>query len=322
MRKASTQAALWGGIDTAKAELVLAALGEPKTVPVANSPAGFPAMIAYFQSRGVTRVGIESTSKYHRPAAKALREAGIVVSLLQPLQVKRYAEFRLQRAKSDALDAHIIARCAADLGEPRPAPDERLEALAEHQTLIDQIGNDIACLKTRCEGFQNPRFLAVLHDQIDRLETVLREERKLLKQAVLEHADLARRYELIESVQGIGEKTALMLVIRMPELGSVSREQAASLLGVAPYVHQSGQYEGQRRTGGGRARARTGQYAAAQAAKKHNPVLGAFYNRLRKAGKPHALAIVACVRKLVIYANTVLARGTPWVKINQPIGAT
>ena len=242
MRKASTQAALWGGIDTAKAELVLAALGEPKTVPVANSPAGFPAMIAYFQSRGVTRVGIESTSKYHRPAAKALREAGIVVSLLQPLQVKRYAEFRLQRAKSDALDAHIIARCAADLGEPRPAPDERLEALAEHQTLIDQIGNDIACLKTRCEGFQNPRFLAVLHDQIDRLETVLREERKLLKQAVLEHADLARRYELIESVQGIGEKTALMLVIRMPELGSISREQAASLLGVAPYVHQSGQY--------------------------------------------------------------------------------
>jgi transposase len=104
----------------------------------------------------------------------------------------------------------------------------------------------------------------------------------------------------------------------MPELGSLSREQAASLLGVAPFIHESGRYKGQRRTGGGRARARTSLFAAAQAAARQwNPALIALYDRLIKAGKPHTLAIVACVRKMIVYANTVLAQDRPW-QIRQP----
>src|SRR5208337_4424044 len=134
------------------------------------------------------------------------------------------------------------------------------------------------------------------------------------------YKDLARRLALLFSIQGIGEPTALTLVIRMPELGSLSREEAASLTGVAPFIHESGRYKGQRRTGGGRARARTSLFAAAQAARKWNPALAALYGRILKAGKPHAVAIVACIRKMVIYANTVLAKNTPWEK--RPLNAT
>ena len=323
MTKASTQNVLWGGIDAAKAELVLAALGEDKTVAVANAPEGFPAMVAYFRARGITHIGIESTGIFHRDAVEVLREAGFSVAVLQPMQVKAYARFRLHRAKSDALDAKLIARCAADLGEPRPAPDKRFDLLAEHLTLIDQITEDIACLKIRRERFRDPRHLAIINDEIRQKSALQARELKLLIAAVRQHADLARRYALLQSIQGIGAKTALMLVIRMPELGTISREEAASLLGVAPYVHQSGKYEGQRRTGGGRARARTALFAAAQvAARCWNPALMALYERLTKAGKPHALAVTACTRKLIVYANTVLARGTEWVKTPLPDRAT
>ena len=129
------------------------------------------------------------------------------------------------------------------------------------------------------------------------------------------HADLAKRFTLVLSVPGIGERTALALVLRLPELGAVSREQAAALAGLAPFVQQSGRWQGERHIAGGRSRLRRSLYAAAlPAAFRWNPALKALYRRLTERGKPHTVALVACARKLLIFANTVVARGTPWTE--------
>jgi transposase len=270
-------------------------------------------MIAFFKSQRVRRVGMESTGSYHFEVADDLRAAGFEVVVLQPMQVNAYARFKLKRAKSDPIDADLIAQCTAAYDAIRAAPDPRLAAFAEHLTMIDQIGDDIARLKTRRDRYRDPRLKQMLEDDIKQKTALKRQELKLLLKAVRAHKDLARKLHLLSSIQGVGEPTALALVIRMPELGSLSREQAASLLGVAPFIHESGRYKGQRRTGGGRARARTSLFAAAlAAARQWNPALIALYDRLVKAGKPHTLAIIACVRKMIIYANTVLAQDRPW----------
>lgn len=132
---------------------------------------------------------------------------------------------------------------------------------------------------------------------------------------VRQHADLAEKMTLIRSIDGIGELGALTLVLRMPELGSLSREEAAALLGVAPFTRQSGQFKGERHIAGGRARARRTLFAAAQAAcGRWNKALVELYQRLIAKGLHHTAAVIACTRKLVIYANAVLKRGQPWAK--------
>ena len=136
------------------------------------------------------------------------------------------------------------------------------------------------------------------------------------------HDDLAERMALILSIDGIGELGALTLVLRMPELGSLSREQAAALLGVAPFDHESGQSKGESHIAGGRARARRTLFAAAQVAcRRWNPALIALYKRLTAKGMHHTAAVIACARKLVIYANAVLARRKPWTKNLEPTPA-
>jgi transposase len=132
--------------------------------------------------------------------------------------------------------------------------------------------------------------------------------------AIQPHHDLKTRLELVLSVPGIGERTALALLIRLPELGALSREEAAALAGLAPFDDDSGTQCGQRHIAGGRARLRRSLYAAAlPAAFRWNPALIALYRRLKERGKPHKVALVACARKLLVYANTVVARGTPWL---------
>ena len=313
MKTSSTKACRCAGIDVGKASLAYAVADGDGPRHCANTAEGRAQMIAFLKSRDVRRVGMESTGSYHFEAADDLRAAGFDVVVLQPVQVKAYARFKLQRAKSDPIDAGLIAQCTAAWDEQRDAPDDRLTPFAEHLTMIEQIEEDIARAKVRRERYRDPRLKRMIEDEIKQKTALKRAELRLLLKAVRAHKDLARKLHLLHSIQGIGERTALALVIRMPELGKITREEAASLLGVAPFIHESGIYKGLRRTGGGRARARTSLFAAAQAAARQwNPALIALYDRLVKAGKPHAVAIIACVRKMIIYANTVLAQDRPW----------
>lgn len=302
------------GIDTAKAKLDIAVHGTNTRLTIDNTPDGWHRLLAVFNQHGVGKVGIEATGGYERGVVNCLRQHGLVVLVLQPLQVKAYARLHLRRAKNDRIDAVLIAACTAVLDPPDVAPDPRLVPLCDRLTWIEQLAEDAARWKTRIEHARDPWLHQQILAEIKRLKAQAAAERQHLLTAVRRHDDLARRFELILGIDGIGEATALVLLLRMPELGRVTREQAAALAGLAPFDDDTGQHHGERHIEGGRDRVRRALYAAAFAASAHwNPALVAFYRRLRANGKSHKAAVVACARKLLIFANTVLARGTPWL---------
>ena len=304
------------GIDTGKDRLDVAVHGGAGPFTVDNTPAGWHSLAARLAQDGVRRVGIEATGGYERGVARHLQGAGFSVVVLQPLQVRAFAKLHLRRAKSDRIDAVLIAACTHVL-DPKEtkAADPRLDALSDQLTFIEQVEADIARLKTRLEHIRDERLRDIVTADIEHLQARRADELKRLVAALRGHPDLARRFDLVLSVPGIGERTALALVLRMPELGTVSREHAAALAGLAPFVRQSGRWAGETHIAGGRSRLRRSLYAAAlPAAFRWNPALQALYRRLVERGKPHTVALVACARKLLIFANTVVARGTPWTE--------
>ena len=303
------------GIDTSKAKLDIAVHGRAECWQVDNTPDGWRSLTARLRKLGVSRAGIEASGGYERGVVAHLRDNGFTVLLMQPMQVKAYARLHLRRAKNDRLDAVLIAACAATLQEPQIAPDPRLQSLARQLTFLEQTEEDIARLKVRLEHVAEPRLRRMVEADIARLKTRRAAELAHLASALRAHHDLAQRLALVLSVPGIGQRTALALVIRMPELGRVSREHAAALAGLAPFDDDSATRKGQRHIAGGRERLRRSIYAAAlPAAFRWNPALISLYQRLTARGKPHKLALVACARKLIVFANTVLQRGTPWVQ--------
>jgi transposase len=303
------------GIDTAKDKLDVAVHGGTERWQVENTLRGWRRLGSQLAKAGVSRVGIEASGGYERGVVHHLRGWGLAVLVLQPIQVRAYARLHLRRAKNDALDAVLIAACTATIEGPRLEPDARLAALADHLTFVEQIEEDIARLKTRLEHVADGRIRKIVIADIARLKARRLAELLRIVARLRQHEDLDRRLDLVLSVPGIGERTAIALIVRMPELGCISREQVAALAGLAPFDDDSGKYKGQRHIAGGRGRLRRSLYAAAlPAAFRWNKSLIDLYARLTAKGKAHNLALVACARKLLIYANTVVARGTPWVE--------
>ena len=302
------------GIDTGKRTLEVALLAEAaERLGLDNDAAGYVSLLKWLRRRRVKRVGIEASGGYEAPVVAELRRAGFVVIVFQPAQVRAYAKFVLQRAKNDRIDAGLIARCTAAATTIHAPPDPRLAPLAEHLRLVDQLGEDVACLKTRRETCRDPRIRQHWSEEIARLKGRWRRELHGLAQAIRQHPDLARRLELLASIAGIGLVTAVAILVRLPEIGRVSREEAAALAGLAPYDDDSGERVGTRHIDGGRQRLRKALYTAAFPAAFHwNDQLKTLYRRLTAAGKPHKVALIACARKLLIYANAVVQRGTPW----------
>ncbi len=249
-----------------------------------------------------------------------LRDKDFTVLVLQPLQVKAYARVHLRRAKNDKLDAVLIAACTATIDQPRIEPDGRLAKLAQHLTFVEQIEEDIARFKVRLEHVGEARLRRLVVADLARLKRRRSAELSRIATALRAYDDLARRLDLVLSIPGLGERTAIALIIRMPELGRISREEAAALAGLAPYDDDSGKHKGQRHIAGGRGRLRRSLFAAALPAAFHwNKALIDLYRRLMARGKAHNAALIACARKLLIYANTVVQRGTPWTE--RPLSA-
>jgi transposase len=303
------------GIDTGKRKLDVALEARPEQLQVDNTPDGHRALSAWLRRHRVTRVGIEASGGYEQAVVIQLRHDGFLVIMFQPAQVRAYATFHLQRAKNDKIDAALIAACTAATKKIHAPPDPRLAPFAQHLTFVEQITDDIARLKTRRESCRDPRIRHLWSDEIARLKRLERIELKQLAAAIRHHRDLAARLDLIASVDGVGLRTAVAILVRMPEIGRVSREHAASLAGLAPFDDDSADQIGARHIEGGRERLRASLYCAAlPAAFRWNRQLIALYRRLIAAGKLHKVALVACARKLLIYVNTVVERGTPWVK--------
>jgi transposase len=301
------------GIDTGKDELCICFLPGDICFKASNDAAGIALLVERCLAAGIVRAGIEATSIYHRKAAEALRAAGIETAELQPRQVRAFATALLQWSKTDPIDANVIARLTQVLDKVRPGKDGRIEAFAEHLTFIEHLEERMAWLKTSLERFEDVRFREKILAEVKALRKSRLAELRLLEAALRQDKALALRLDLLLSIGGVGLRTALGFLIRMPELGSMSREQAARLAGLAPCDDTSAKRTGERHIFGGRARLRKTAFMAAFAAASHwNPDLKAYYKHLRQRGKAHTSAVTACARKLIILANTILQRQTPW----------
>jgi transposase len=302
------------GVDVGKRRLDVAVHGLEDQAQVGNDLAGFSELIGWLRARDVGRVGVEATGGYERAVRAALEAAGFEVVVHQPLEVRLFARLKRRKAKNDRLDAALIAAATAQVDAVRAAQDPRLAELAERLSAYEQVTDQIVELKTHLEHVSLKDLARDLRSQ---LASLTRLKAKLLAGVITRikaQPDLLARLRLLLSLPGLGPVVAASLVVRMPELGSLRRGQAAALIGVAPFDRDSGQFKGLRFITGGRARPRRMLYLAAVAAKRCDPSLKAFADQLTTRGKPAKLAIVAVMRKLIEAANLVLQRQQPWVK--------
>lgn len=300
------------GIDVAQATLdvALGTTAGVRTVP--NTPAGIAALVAEVRSAAPTLIVLEATGGLERPVALALEEAGLPVSVQNPRLVRNFARATNQLAKTDRLDARLLAAFGAALGPMPRGVRDRL-----HQQLVDLVRRRADLVAMRAQEKTRLRraaaavqadiaaVIAFLCERIARLEAQLRT-------VLAERPAWQAQYALLISIPGIGFVTAVSLIALVPELGQVSRQQLATLVGVAPLNRDSGTLRGARHCWGGRAEVRTPLFAATRCAVRFNPVLAAFYTRLLRAGKPEKVAVVACMRKLLVIANAMLRRAEPW----------
>ena len=256
---------------------------------------------------------LEATGGMEVRLAAALAAAGLPVAVVNPRQVRSFARAMGRLAKTDRLDAETIARFAAAVQPPvRPLPDEATRHLGALVARRRQLLEMLVAERNRRHAAE-PVMHARIEAHLRWLEEALAEIERDLDQAIRESAIWQAKAELLRSVPGIGPVSARTLLAQLPELGPLTRRQAAALVGVAPFNRDSGRMRGRRTIWAGRAALRACLHmAAVAAARGSNPVIAGFYKRLRLAGKPAKLALTACMRKLVVKLNAMLRSGTAW----------
>jgi transposase len=310
MTKNSTKT---GGIDTGKKRLSLGFWPRGERYAFDNGPQSFAKIAAILKAAGVKRAGIESTSVYHLEVTDYLRAEGFEVVVLQPGKVKAFARLQGIRVKSDAPDAELVAGAAAAQERVYAPHAPEIAGFAEHLTYIEQCEDNCARLKTQAERFKNPDLIAKKRMEIALAKRAIRRELKELEKAVRLYPELALKLDLAVTAPGVGMRTALTMIIRMPELGTLGRGKAACLIGLAPLDDDTGDHTGARRIQGGRAKARKAIFMAAfSGAMRHNDQLRQTYLRRIAAGAKHTSAVIACARKLIILLDAIFARKTPW----------
>lgn len=300
------------GVDLSDKFLDVHLLPDDEAHRFAHDTAGIAAVVALAQTQQVTLVVMEATGGLEVPLAVACGLADVPTAVVNPRQIRAFARALGRLAKTDALDAHVIAQFAATVRPtPRPLPDaqaQELKALvARRQQLLEMRTAETNRLKRALLPVRQrlERHIAFLTQEVEDLDHTIGDR--------LQASPLWREQEqLLKNVPGIGPVTCMILLSELAELGTLTRRQIATLVGVAPLNRDSGAYRGHRRIYGGRARVRQALYMAALSAKTHNPVFRAFYQRLVDAGKPKKVALVACMRKLVTILNAMLRDRTAW----------
>jgi transposase len=300
------------GIDVSKSWLDIALHPGGQALRVDYAPAGLRKLDVFLREHGVERVAFEASGGYEWELLAHLRRGSIASARVQPSQVRFFAKSRLKRAKNDRIDALTIAAFVAQLETMPALPDQRLDDLAAEMTFLEQIEDQLVVIRTMRETTRLPKLRRLQDLDIGRLETRRAARIALIKKRLAQDEAQWRRFELLLSIKGVGERTALAFLIRLPELGSASREEIAALAGLAPYDNDSGKRSGVRRVAGGRKRLRKSVFMSAFVASRCNPDLAAFYKRMRASGKLHIEATVSTARKLVVLANAIISRGTPW----------
>jgi len=301
------------GVDVCKAHLDVALHAAPDEARFANNEDGRNELIAWLKAREVGRVGLEATGGYEKALFALLELSGFEAIRHQPLEVRLFARLKRKRAKTDRLDARIIAAATAQADSLKAAGDARLADLSERLTAYEQAADILAQMRTYREHTRLADLRAGLEETIRLLAARKKALLADLLARIRAEGDLLRRFNLLVSMPGVGKTIAAVLLIRMPELGAMEHGQPASLLGVAPFNRDSGKTVGAAFIQGGRERPRRFLYLAAVTAWRCNRDLKAFGDGLMKRGKPFKVAIVAIMRKLVEAANLVLKRGSPWL---------
>lgn len=306
----------YAGIDVAKDTVELALGSSGSVESLANEPSGHEAVVKRVLEQQVALVVLEASGGYEFALACALQAAGVAVALINPRQARDFAKAMGYLAKTDAIDARVLAQLAQVL-DAHPNRERFVKVLADAeqqrlQALVLRRSQLIGMLSAERQRLAMSH--AAARKSIERLILAIRKqlediEVQLATHIERHHADLAA---LLQSVGGVGPATTAVLIAELPELGTLDRRQIAALVGVAPFNRDSGKMRGKRMVGGGRAQVRCSMYMATLVATRFNPAIRCFYQRLLASGKPKKLALVACMRKLLTILNAMVRSGKPW----------
>lgn len=302
-----------GGIDCGKAFLDIALYPDGDRLRVENSPVGFASLTTWLTEHGVRRVGIEASGGYERAVRNHLSTEGLAVQVFDPGRVRHFARAKGRRAKSDLIDAGVIAEFTAAFPDTKgvgiAVAGEALAGLIKARRLLVEKRGDVVRGATLAVGAARVALL----DAAEQLAGVIEDLGRRIDDRVAADGDLAERARKLRSAPGVGSITANTFVALLPELGHTNGGKISALVGVAPFDDDSGQHRGQRHIAGGRADVREVLYMATlAAATRANGVIAAFYRRLRAQGKLPKVALIACMRKLVVRLNAMLANGEEW----------
>jgi transposase len=301
------------GIDVSKDRLDVAVRPSGEAFAIERNAAGLERLVVRLRELSPHVVALEATGGFETIVAAALSAAGLPVVVVNPVQIRAFAKAIGQRAKTDPIDANVIAHFAEATGlEPRPLPDEATRLLADLVARRRQIIEMIGAERQREKRVIVPRLRKSIARLIKALEKELASLDTDIDDAVRGSPAWREKEDLLASVPGIGPTIARTLIAELPELGQLGRKQVAALAGLAPFTRQSGQWRGRSFIGGGRAAVRSALFMGAMVAKKHNPVLKAFFDRLVAAGKPRMVALIAVARKLLTILNAILRDNRPW----------
>jgi len=303
------------GIDVSRDRLDVHLLPAGTAFSVARDADGIADLARRLAADQARLIGVEATGGFETVVAAGLAACGLPVVVLNPAQVRAFAQALGRRAKTDPIDALVIARfLEATRPEPRPLPDAQARLLADLVARRRQIIQMIVAERQRGRRADTARLKRSTERLVTALERELSEMDRELDDTVRGSPLWQAKEELLRSVPGVGAATARTLLAEMPELGTLDRRQVAALAGLAPWTRQSGRWRGRSFIAGGRAGVRSALFMAAMVAMRHNPVLKAFYERLLAAGKPKLVSIVAVARKLLTILNAMIRDNNPWQK--------
>jgi transposase len=300
------------GIDVSKVHLDVHLLPSGERWRCANAAGAIDGLVAEIKRRRASLVVLEATGKLEMPVAGALGRAGVPTVIVNPRQVRDFAKATGQLAKTDRLDAEILAAFARDVRpQARPIRDEQSLEIQEILARRRQLIGMLAAEKNRLSRAR-PRARQDILDHVGWLEERLRGVNGELQGIIKQSPQWRERDALFQSVPGVGPVLSQTLIVDLPEIGTISHKALAKLVGVAPLNRDSGLQRGSRAIWGGRAQVRCALYMATVSATRHNPVLKAYYLRLRGEGKKPKVALVACMRKLLSILNAIAQSGSPW----------
>jgi len=300
------------GIDVSKARLDVAWRPEATFKSFDNNEAGFQQLIECLSNTSPSRIVLEATGGLEMPVAASLANAGLPVVIVNPRHVRNFAKATGQLAKTDALDAHLIAWYAEAVKPTiRPLKDAQTQELAALMSRRRQLVDMLTAEKNRL-GSAQKCIRKDIKAHITWLEKRLKDVDNDLNNAIKQSPLWAKQAQIIQSAPGAGPVLSITLLSALPELGKLNRRQIAALVGLAPFNRDSGTMKGRRAIWGGRAEIRAVLYMSTLAAIRSNPVIKAFYQRLRAAGKEHKVAAVACMRKFLTILNVMVKNGAHW----------